>query len=490
MFKKGIKKVFISLITNPILIILYWLFCYELTSLARYGRVDNNILIILGCVVFSILIILFTTIRIIRKVKLGEEDNPIYSNYKGAWIAVCIISIIGITSIYGKKVYDSATNYSGKLSFFIDDVKNVKSVKFEHNNIYKDGVEGIFYDINEKYPLPSKLYISERFDLNFKKDGTITSFYTFIYGKNDKGEDETFLINYDKSKSKDITVEFNRYADADYNEDKLLEPLLSTVKAISLEKAVSVWDEKEYGLLYLGKRNWGLNTDGIININEKGERKVIETDSPIVGYTVSIFVPEKEDKYTPQRYNLKNDTEWSKSKELPKDEEKSVEEVKENNNEKFYVSDDVYYFLQVTGAAAGSRSYALVKTVDGGVTWEMINEGPFKDSLGGAAGITFINDKLGFLGLSHGGGTYSNLYRTEDGGVSYEKIEFPLKEVVLDNGEAINPFDFPNMPYEENGVLNMLVGQGADGDYNANSKALYQSKDNGVTWEFIKKIKG
>lgn len=131
-----------------------------------------------------------------------------------------------------------------------------------------------------------------------------------------------------------------------------------------------------------------------------------------------------------------------------------------------------------------------MKTVDGGATWEMINEGPFKDSLGGAAGITFINDKLGFLGLSHGGGTYSNLYRTEDGGVSYEKIEFPLKEVVLDNGESINPFDFPDMPYEENGVLNMLVGQGADGDYNVNSKALYQSKDNGATWEFIKEIKG
>ena len=35
----------------------------------------------------------------------------------------------------------------------------------------------------------------------------------------------------------------------------------------------------------------------------------------------------------------------------------------------------------------------------------------------------------------------------------------------------------------------MLVGQGADGDYNGNSDALYESRDNGVTWEFIKEVK-
>ena len=45
------------------------------------------------------------------------------------------------------------------------------------------------------------------------------------------------------------------------------------------------------------------------------------------------------------------------------------------------------------------------------------------------------------------------------------------------------------MPYEQDGTINMLVGQGADGDYNGNSKVLYQSKDQGITWEFIKEVK-
>ena len=40
------------------------------------------------------------------------------------------------------------------------------------------------------------------------------------------------------------------------------------------------------------------------------------------------------------------------------------------------------------------------------------------------------------------------------------KVEAPLGE------ETYNPFDFPKIPYEEGGVLNLLIGQGAYGDYN------------------------
>lgn len=45
------------------------------------------------------------------------------------------------------------------------------------------------------------------------------------------------------------------------------------------------------------------------------------------------------------------------------------------------------------------------------------------------------------------------------------------------------------MPYKEDGILNILVGQGADGDYNGNSSALYQSNDEGITWEYIREVK-
>ncbi|PEO40948.1 glycosyl hydrolase, partial [Bacillus pseudomycoides] len=59
--KQNAKRILISLLTNPILIIGYWIFCYELASFCTYGRMNYNIYILLLCIVFFISIITFTT---------------------------------------------------------------------------------------------------------------------------------------------------------------------------------------------------------------------------------------------------------------------------------------------------------------------------------------------------------------------------------------------------------------------------------------------
>jgi sucrose-6-phosphate hydrolase SacC (GH32 family) len=41
------------------------------------------------------------------------------------------------------------------------------------------------------------------------------------------------------------------------------------------------------------------------------------------------------------------------------------------------------------------------------------------------------------------------------------------------------------MPYEEDGILKMVIGQGADGA----QEVLYQSEDEGISWEFVKEIR-
>ncbi|MFQ9310981.1 MAG: hypothetical protein ACLR2K_13605 [Paraclostridium sordellii] len=41
--KDKLKKIIIEFITNPIILIAYWLFCYELSTLCMYGRYKNNI---------------------------------------------------------------------------------------------------------------------------------------------------------------------------------------------------------------------------------------------------------------------------------------------------------------------------------------------------------------------------------------------------------------------------------------------------------------
>ena len=501
------RQVFISMLSNPIFIAIYGIFFYELYTLCKYGRIRKNIIVLLGCMIFFLAYLVIFIIKIVKRnrtvseqiveenefdesgtLKSGVKGNSIY---KVIWHYIAIIIMIVITLFYGAKIYNSAINYNGKLSWFLNDLKNKKTISFENNNIYESGIEGIFIDINKKIQLPKELYVSDSVSLEFKSNGTITAFNAYLYGKDDDGKEESYLITYDKNKSKNIIIISNGYVNADYNKDKSLQPLINTMKVIPLKETVNKWNENKYGILYYGKRNFGYNTDGIVYINGNGNTKEASNpSSEIIGNAVSVFVPGKEDVYIPVRYILADDLNNIKSDSLAvKDNEKSTKKLS-NGIDEFYLSDKVGYRLEVTAAAAGSRSYSLNTTADGGATWKVINEDPFEGAIGVASGITFLNEKLGFLCLSHSGGSNGELYRTEDGGLSYKKVDFQSIKVTLNNGESYEPFDLPEMPYIKDGKSEILIGQGSDGDYNGGCKALYESKDEGNTWEYVKEVKG
>lgn len=487
-------KTFLSMLTNPIFVAIYWVAFYELYTLCKYGKINNNVIVLFGCMLFFLIWLIITIIRII-KIPKGENQGMEEKNQvlKKIWTYLAIVIIILITSCYGVKIYQSSINYNGKLSWVLHDLNNKKTVKLEHNDIYKNGIEGIFTDIDKKIILPKKLYISNSFSLNFDSDGKIISFDTYLYGKNDKGKLESYLISYNSSKSENITIYLKGYVNADYNEDKLLKPLRDTMKVIPLKDTISSWNEKQYGILYYGRRSFGYNIDGIVYINSKGDtRPASKAPFEIIGYAVSVYIPGKENVETPNRYIMVDDLVNIKPEQFSSKTNQNNNEntIKQSNKEtdELYISDKIGYHLEVTAAAAGSRSYSLNKTTDGGATWEVINKDPFKGSIGVAAGITFLNEKLGFLCLSHSEGCNGELYRTEDGGLSYEKVNFPAVKVSLGNGENNNPFDLPEMPYKINGDFCVLVGQGSDGDYNGGCKALYQSKDEGKNWEYIKEV--
>ncbi|MFD4704406.1 WD40/YVTN/BNR-like repeat-containing protein [Gottfriedia sp. NPDC058432] len=482
----NVKRILKSLLTNPIFLIGYWVFGLKLASICKYGSIDKNLPILILSVVILLSTILFTTIKAVKN--SDYKPNKI-TNLK-AWKYISIVLFVSITLLYGVNIYKSGTNYNGKLAWYIERLKNQRSVKFEHNNVYNYGVKGIFDDINKKHSMPKKLYIVNNFSIKFNSDGTITSLDTFVYGKNDHGKVESFLITYDKNKSENITVYLHGYAAPNYNDDKLLEPLIETTNVIPIKKAVSKWNEKQYGLIYYGKRNWGYNTNGIINIDKDGREYSPETASTeIIGYTVSLFVP-MDKEITPARYNLIGDPNWSKPSTTlnqATSDEKKNERI--NTNEQFFQSKEVGYKLNVADKALGSTFYSLSKTTDGGSTWTIINNDPYSGTVGGASGIVFLDDKLGFLGAVNPSGNEGALYRTNDGGKTFKKVNYTPHEVKLNNGQSIKPFDTPSMPYEMDGVLSMLVGQGSDGDYNGNSRELYQSNDKGQTWKFIKEIK-
>ena len=61
----------------------------------------------------------------------------------------------------------------------------------------------------------------------------------------------------------------------------------------------------------------------------------------------------------------------------------------------------------------------------------------------------------------------------------YEQVEFAHKTYTDSIGNIVAPYDYPKMPYEKDGVIYVLCGQGADGDYDGGDSlhlARYRSE--------------
>lgn len=149
----------------------------------------------------------------------------------------------------------------------------------------------------------------------------------------------------------------------------------------------------------------------------------------------------------------------------------------------------VRYRMVIVDAAAGSRCYGLLKSTDDGETWQVSTLSPFGQQLGMGIDFTFLSENFGFATLMHNGGDEADLYVTEDGGNTYEAVVMEEYTVTLEDGFTYEPYDYPQMPYEEDGIIYVLCGQGADGDYaggDAAGMALYQSTDGGHSFAFVK----
>ena len=145
------------------------------------------------------------------------------------------------------------------------------------------------------------------------------------------------------------------------------------------------------------------------------------------------------------------------------------------------------YRLVAVDRALGSSFYVLVGTYDG-KNCDFVNPDPFNGSGGEARWITFIDKDLGFSCLAKSAGCYGHLYCTRDSGESFEMVEYPEHEIVLSNSASFNPFVMPERVYEEEGLLYLEVGQGADGDYYEEDgfcHGRYVSADRGKTWQFV-----
>lgn len=153
-------------------------------------------------------------------------------------------------------------------------------------------------------------------------------------------------------------------------------------------------------------------------------------------------------------------------------------------------AEGVEYRMIPVDRACGSSYYVFLSVERDQVL--TCNPDPYLGSGGAAKWVTFLEGgQLGFSCLAYSGGSYGSLYRTENGGKTFQYIEYPSAEVELSDGTIYNPFVMPERIYEEDGVLYMEAGQGPDGDYYGKMgfcSGLYESKDQGKTWIYIREI--
>jgi hypothetical protein len=283
-------------------------------------------------------------------------------------------------------------------------------------------------------------------------------------------------------------------------------PMLRILEKADCTQKVKEWSQAGYSdiyeILYFGRRSFK-TSEGLIYLsgdadgddNETGENDIYKLSSggEIVGFEVSLHIPDSEN-VVPVRYIM--EPEYISQDNL--DNEREEQQADEAKNTKSWTVDradgTMYFFLDeligwrliVADAAAGSRFYEMEKTENGGSTWNIVNDDPFEGKIGVAEGLVFFDDNFGFVGLTGASQSYSQLYVTENGGITFEKLQLPLDtdlqlpESAVKYGFTVEDYDYFCMPEEEKGVLTIK----AVTESGENEGIVFQSQDNGKTWVY------
>lgn len=335
--------------TRPVNLIFYGISWFHLYSLCQFGRLHKNIPILLLCLLWWIGVAgygLYLWVCYSKKILRDESDSGLsemkaeavkwYIRRKGYCQiflkdkSVVTMSLqelgheeedfltlkLSAVNAFGKKKYRmaagifltavtlygsllvirSATPYYGELSWYLDDLKDKRSVTLVHDNIYESGLEGILEDIGSKVELPETLSLATSFNLHFAADGTIQTFDTMLYGFDKNGDfTDSYLITYNVARSAKIDIYLHGADGAVFDMDKDLRPLIEAVSVMPLKETVSQWNgEESFGILYYGMREWN-SPEGIRYLNHRGESRMPpEGEYYFVGYSVSVFCPDNE----------------------------------------------------------------------------------------------------------------------------------------------------------------------------------------------------
>lgn len=491
-------------IAGKISLCAYIVVLYQVWHLCQYRGLRSHLFRIgIGVGSFGITSILWLVAKSYGKRRNGEKT--VESRRKNIVFRVEIVVFLMVTLYFGGRAIYTMIPYHGALSWKVDEWTRKKEITLEHTNFFKDGVEGVFEDLDRKLNLPDELYLVNQYQMSFDQEGEIEKIYTFFYGKNKKGENKTYLVDYDSSQSEKMSVWIDGAANLEYQEEMRLQPMFTILKKADYEEKVEQWvqdgETGPFAILYFGKRSFDTET-GMIYLPGDVDGDGKESELPyhhsligngqIAGYEVSLHISDSSELF-PIRYMM--EPEYIS---LEKIEQERVEEQTEEakNTESwtvdqgdgsmyFFVNETVGWRLVITDAAAGSRFYELERSEDGGTTWERINHDPFSGSIGVAEGLLFFDEQFGFVGLTGASQSYSQMYITRDGGETFDLLQLPmdtvttLPDLAATCGYTIADYDYLNMPEKTAGWSILVTTEASEQE-----GIRFESMDDGVTWEY------
>ena len=381
-----------ALMLNPIVVILYIISCSMLLNLFELGGITRRVpslLIMSGSLLIWFLFCFFFRKRIRKRVTPQTESKRRVSAY---WFWFAVVAVIGTTIYTGYQTYVISQWWGTPLHRRIHEWRTQTTIDLEEVNIIEQGLNGLLADIDEAIHLPEKLYAYSTVEVAFNREGDLVSLYMPIMGENEEGLFESFLIS-STSNPNQLTVSRHEPRDSDTtDEDWLLSPLVDTLDQLAIDEIIDEWPEEDrFGIYYAGYRTWGYNTTGIYYLEDSEPVPLEGANEEIIGYTVSIFVTGRTDDLTPMRFIDRSLSGPAERQALEAENELTLGyQVDEREQDVYFLSEDLGYRLTVIDAATGSRWYGLDQTLNGGNTWETVNNDPFDGQSGVSSGLVFL----------------------------------------------------------------------------------------------------
>ena len=480
------KILYWTILLNPVIIVLFYKCIKVLADLCIYGGIRRRVPTILGCGLLIFIWMIVWTVFYRKRIK--DSEKSIHRGICLTFLCIESVVILTTTGYYGMRIIESGTKYSGKLSWKIDEWTRSKKITLEHNNIYENGIEGIFEDLETKLDLPDELYLVNQFSVKFNYEGTITEIYSFFYGRDDSGKTRTYLLDYNNRKSDKMTVWLDGNAGAEYEEADKMQPLFDLMKYVNLQDEIRGYNNEQgssiFELKYFGYREIASSMDLCV-LGQDGASmhldSVMEENGKYAGYEFSVYTPDKDGvlvtRYMDGYHRIIIDE--------PEPEEKyeigKSTSVREDGSVYYFLNETIGWRLVVIDAAAGSRWYVIESTIDGGTYWNRIEPDPFDGELFGVAdSIQFLDEQVGFVLMSGASESHSRLYRTTDGGNSFTLVKLPTESIDIEISDLAE-HDYITMPYQENGVLKVSLRLEK---YDCGS-IYFESNNNGEIWHYV-----